>query len=137
MIVSRPILNPQATFKADCLATDSIGNFVYISSSEVSGKPQVTKVDITSTLKTPAVGVIVSKITATSCVVQRLGRVDFSTAGITTLIPGRRYFINTDSLPVLGVPAVVSGFLVAQPIGVATSPTILDVRLGECVKILS
>jgi len=60
----------------------------------MSGVYQVTKVDISTYGKYPAVGMITEKSTSTRCLVSVVAEVATST----TLIPERLYFIGFDSL---------------------------------------
>lgn len=92
-------------FNADCLSSDSVGMFVYITGPAILSILQVTCADITTTGKYPAVGMIVEKSSATRCFVQVLGELDISPSN---LIPGKTYFVGTDghmtSLPPVPVP---------------------------------
>lgn len=105
-------------FSADCLSSDVIGMFVYITGPAVSSIPQVTCADIATTGKYPAVGVIVEKTTTTRCFVQVLGELEVISP---VLDPGKTYFVGADghmtsmapSPPLLGKVAI-------QAIGVAT-----------------
>lgn len=105
-------------FEADCLAADSVGDFVYITGTPVSGFYQVTQVDITDPSAMPAVGVIVEKSTSTRCFVQTEGL--FFTSGLT---PQARYWVGADS-QISPSPPVSD---IAQVIGIALSDT--DLKL--------
>lgn len=104
-------------FEANCLATDSLMDMVRITGPSVGGVFQVTKVDVTSKTKMPAVGIIVQKPTPTTCLVQVRGEVITPFA----LAPGGRYFVGANSQPSLPpVPApAVDGISLVQWIGVA------------------
>ena len=104
-------------FKANCLVSDVIGTFVYITGLAVSGVPQVTQVDIQTFGKYPAVGMIFEKPTTTLCTVIVFGEVDILSP---TLIPGRPYFIGFDGLITNVPPAPGPGTYAAiQSIGTA------------------
>jgi hypothetical protein len=104
-------------FQADCLALDVVGMFVYVTGSAVLGIPQVTKVDIQTYGKYPAVGMIVEKPTATRCLVQAFGEIAVLPAA---LIPGRPYFVGLDSLLTNIPPAPAPGTRAAiQAVGTA------------------
>lgn len=82
-------------FQADCLVTDVIGEFVYITGPAVAGVPQVTKVDIQTFGKYPSTGMIIEKSTTTRCMIIVFGEVEVSPS---VLIPGRPYFIGLDGM---------------------------------------
>ncbi len=102
-------------FAADCLVSDVVGMFVYVTGPAILEIPQVTCTDITTTGKYPAVGVIIEKSTSTRCFVQVLGELDTS-----ALDPGKTYFVGADgfmtSLPPIPTPL---GKVAVQAIGVA------------------
>lgn len=93
-------------FQADCLSSDAVGTFVYPAGLAVAGVPQVTKVDLLTMGKFPAIGMIVEKSSATRCLVQARGEVEVSPA---VLIPGHSYFIGLDGLLSDGPPVPGSG----------------------------
>ena len=100
-------------FAASCIAGDAIGSFVYLSGSE-----SVRTVDIDDLGKMPAVGIVISKGSPTTCVVQVTGEVD-----ATGLTPGPQY-VGTSSTPVGTRPANPgAGLRNIQFIGTAISAT--------------
>jgi hypothetical protein len=99
---------------ATCQSTDAVGDLVYISGDSTAGITQVTKVDILNYLKMPAVGVIVSKSSSTSCKILRYGLLSMS-----GLVPGKTYFVDFDSTPTDVRPVPSSGSVFVQVIGVA------------------
>jgi hypothetical protein len=104
-------------FAADCLPTDTNGQFVYITGPAVGGWPQVTKVDISTNGMYPAVGVLIEKDTPTRCMVHVIGEFAVSPAN---LIPGKPYFIGADSMLTHIPPvALVGGFVAVQAVGTA------------------
>jgi hypothetical protein len=114
-------------FSATCLATDLVGNFAY-----VTGPYAVTTVDISDSTKIPTIGVIISKSTPTTCVVQWHGEVSGLYVG---LIPGKMYFVGSDGRPSATVPVIISGYGYIQKIGVGLNPsTLLVMPSLELVK---
>ena len=119
-------------FEADCLATDVVGDFVYINGAPVSGFFQVTRVDITNPSHLPTVGIIVEKSTTTRCFVQRFGLIDVSTfPSAPTLVPQSKYWIGFDGRLRDTLPEPVSGVAVAQLVGQALSTTELLLLEGS------
>ena len=55
---------------ANCLSSDSVEDVVYVTGDDVSGRIQVSKVDIDDGAKMPGIGVIVSKSSSTECKVR-------------------------------------------------------------------
>lgn len=104
-------------FQADCLVTDIIGEFVYITGPAVAGIPQVTKVNIQVYGMYPSVGLIIEKSTTTRCMVMVFGEVEVLPA---TLVPGRPYFIGLSAMITNIPPAPAPGtFAAIQAIGTA------------------
>lgn len=94
-----------------CLSGDAVGDFVYVSAAST-----VAKADADDTGKLPCIGVITSKPTATSAVVQTTGEVTLS--GLTA---GAIYYLSGTAGSITATP--VSSH--AVPIGVAKSTTVL------------
>lgn len=115
-------------FIADCLVSDVVGMFVYITGPAVLGIPQVTCADISTIGKYPAVGVITEKTTVTRCFVQVLGELEVIPSD---LDPGKAYFVGTNG-HMTNVPPVpvISGKVAIQTIGVAidTGKLLLNVH---------
>ena len=110
------------TFDATCQATDAVGNLVYSKADN-----EVETIDITDSSKMPAVGIILEKITATTCVVQTFG--PYEIAGLT---PGQRYWAGALGVPSDLFPTAASGGIaIAQVVGFAlsTDELILDPEL--------
>lgn len=83
-----------APIRSDCLASDAVGDFVYVTADKINGRLQVAKTDITNISKTPVVGIITSKPASTVCDVQTGG----SVVGIYTgLTPQEVLFVGADS----------------------------------------
>lgn len=102
-------LAAQGTFT--CLSGDAAGDWVYISAANT-----VAKADADDTAKLPVIGVIVSKPTTTSCVVQTTGQVTLS--GLTA---GAIYYLSGAAGAITATPVSAN----AVPIGIAKSTTVL------------
>lgn len=102
-------------FVAGCPATMTVGKWVYISGPSISGVYQVKAVDISDPIKVPAVGVVVEKLSSTSCRVMWEGEV---TGVFSSLTPRRVYFIQSDGSIGIVPPASGSGYYV-QRVGLA------------------
>lgn len=74
---------------ADCLAGDGVGALVYITGDRVGQFYQVATVDPSDRDKMPAVGMIIQKMTTTTCVIQFDGNVESVYSGLT---PGELLF---------------------------------------------
>ncbi len=117
---------------ADCLSTDSVLDYVYVTGDAVLGKIQVAMVDIDDLGKMPAIGVIVSKVTplGTECVVRRIG--DIITSGLT---PNLVYWIDTNARAVNPRPSdPVAGVRVLQIAGRALTNTTLQVTVNSDIR---
>lgn len=90
-----------APILGDCLSTDAVGDFVYLTADRIGSIVQVETVDITDLLKMPAIGVIIEKPDTTKCRIQTSGIVE---GVFTGLVPQRRYFIGTDGRLTLTAP---------------------------------
>jgi len=107
------------TFTGTCLAGDAVGDLMYVSGAALA----VTKADVTNFVKLPAVGCIVSKPSATSCIVQTSGLVSGVYSGLT---PGKLYVVGTNSRPTLTLPTPgVGSSLFLQGIGIAIDTNLL------------
>ncbi len=107
------------TFTGVCVAGDAVGDLMYVTGP---GKT-VAKSDITDFTKTPVVGCIVSKPTATSCIIQTAGLVSSVYTGLTA---GKIYVVGTNSRPALALPVPApSTSLFLQQIGIAVDTNLL------------
>ena len=88
-------------FAATCQATDAVNQFVYVAGDAVGGVAVVACADPTDPAKMPAIGMILSKSSATDCVVVWLGVV--ALAGLT---PNARYFLDSTGFAVDSLSAV-------------------------------
>lgn len=113
-LVSDPVIEP-FVFVANCLASDVVGDCVYISADAIATVIQVTKVDATDVLKMPVRGIIVSKFSSTVCSVVYYGAVSL-TGIVPPLSTGKRYFAGASSKPT-AVPPTRPTFI--QVVGIA------------------
>ncbi len=114
------------SWDADCLSSDEVGHFIYVTGVPIGGFRQVAKCEPTDSAKMPSPGIIISKSNATRCVVQVLG--ELATTGLS---PGvdNRYWIGADSKLANAPPATpASGTIVVQVAGVALEGSILMLR---------
>lgn len=114
----------QHAFWADCDPTLVVGEWVYITGPSVAGRYQVARVDFADYNKLPAVGVAVSKPTASTCQVQWGGEV----SGLDTLTPRRVYFLQGDARIGLGPPTGSGQYV--QRLGVALDANTLLISLN-------
>lgn len=112
---------------ADCTAAEAVGDPVYISSAAVGDRWQVRTTDYTDFNKMPAVGVIIDKPTATTCVVQVGGEVSIYT-GLTV---GRKVFVSISGIEQPPVSRPLSGVKYVQSLGVATGTTTVAMNVGS------
>jgi len=105
---------------ATCQATDAVGHCVYFDGDIASDLYSVTKADPAVPTKMPAIGVIIEKPTATTCVVQTGGRLPGIVTGFTA---GDIAYVGTD------------GFLTQTPPG--TYPQVMGVASDDEEILLS
>ena len=109
---------PSKWLKANCQATDSVGDCVCIAAEYTGGRYQVTKADPTDINRMPAVGVIVAKTTDTNCKVQFLGEMNGSL--YSGLPIGKPLFVGADGRLSAAVPnPPVAGYAFAQAMGLS------------------
>jgi len=107
-----------------CLSGDAVGDWVYI-----SGASTVAKADADAPL-TPAIGVIVSKETTTSCTV----RVSGLMTGLTGLTAGSIHYLSATAGAITATAPAAPN---AIPVGVAVSTTsLLVMPTGATFKVL-
>ena len=119
-------------FTASCSASEQVGDFVYVAGSG----PDVRKVDIDDWGKMPGVGMVISKSTATSCVVQTSGEIPEDV--LTGLTVSRLlYYIGVDSKVALS-PFVrpLTGTRYIQAAGTAIGATRFVLRLSSPIGVL-
>jgi len=108
----------------NCSTFEKVGDFVYI-----SGSNTVSKTDISNINSSLALGVIVSKPTATTCEVQMEGLCNVFTG----LIPGRTYFLSLTKGSISSLPPVISGSILLE-VGKALTPTSLILHIKSPIK---
>jgi phage tail sheath gpL-like len=115
---------------ADCIAADAAGDMVRISADEVAGVKQVAKIDITAAAPTHLpVGMIITKLSTTRCVVQVAGEIIGVYSGLT---PGLPLFINAASRLTHSVPTHPgSGVKSVHHAAQALSSTSLFLRIQQ------
>jgi hypothetical protein len=89
-------------FIALCPSEIVSGDCVYISGDKTSGLYQVELVDITSLLRSPAIGLVINKPTSTTATVLVTGEV---TGVYTGLTPNASYFVDFDGRLTDAVPS--------------------------------
>ena len=116
----------QGTFSATCTISESVGDFVRATSG---GGPTVAAVDIDATPTEVAIGIIINKPTATTCLVQRSGTVTLG--GLTA---GANYFVGLASTATAPRPAAPgSGKRTIQIVGQALTSTLLALAISPRV----
>lgn len=98
--------------RATLIASDSVGDAVYVSGPRSGVLYDVTKLQVTTGNEPAFAGVIIKKFSDTEGLVQFAGPVLGIYGGLT---PGSRYFVGNDALPTL-TPDQFS-----HPMGIATS----------------
>jgi hypothetical protein len=110
---------PRKWLKANCLATDSVGDCVYVTGDAVGGFYQVSKSDPRDQTKMPSIGIITVKKSPTECRVQFIGEVHSVYVG---LIPRSTLFVGSNGrLSETPPDALVGGYAFVQPMGTAAS----------------
>jgi hypothetical protein len=123
-------------FTALCYSSDAVGDAVYIMGDRVNGSFQVTKVDIdeSNVVKAVACGVIIQKLSPTTCKVQTSGRILGLYTGLT---PGLSLFVQEDSrlghAPPVNPPV---GRRVVQSLAYALAADVLLVRPWPPTRVL-
>jgi len=110
---------PRKWLKANCLATDVVGDCVYVTGDTIGGFYQVTRADPHDQTKMPSIGVIISKKNPTECRVQFIGEV----LGVyTSLTPRGTLFVGSDGRLSHSPPVPLpGGYAFVQPMGSAVS----------------
>lgn len=110
---------------ADCTTAEAIGDFVCISGPQVSNRDQVTKADPSDYDKLPAVGVIISKPSPTTCLVQWMGETPAIFSGLSA---GEPYFLGADSRLAEVPPPPAMRDMFVQVVAIALSDDRVYVR---------
>jgi hypothetical protein len=134
---------PGRYFDAECPATASVGDFVFVTGDAVGGVLQVDRVlptspDLTTPPAMPSLGVIVEKPSSVSCLVHGGPGIVTSTILGVVLTPNQRYFVGFNGRVAPAAPTPpVGGCALVQHIGVALSATqLLLVPDFSLVKVL-
>ena len=123
MGVSRRLSAPQSVL-ADCTATESVGDPVYISAPKAGGRWQVRQADPADDAKMPAIGFVSSKPSATTCYVQVAGDLD-GFAGLTAGQPVFAAFGGVEQPP---IAYPLAGIKSVQRLGIAVSSDTVHVN---------
>jgi len=102
--------------QANCLASDAVGDSVYVTAPDVGGLIQVTKADPSTSAKMPAIGVIQTKLSSTLCIVKLFGELSGVYTGFTA---GDVLYVGA-----AGTPSHTPG-AISQVLGVALSDDIV------------
>jgi hypothetical protein len=118
---------------ADCTAGEAIGDFVYVSAAPVAGQDQVRVADPTDAAKVPAIGVIISKPTSTTCRVQWGG---ISPALFSGLNAGSVCFLDRDASPTETPPSPSGDNVYVQALGIsfAADRVLIDPDLSMTLR---
>lgn len=103
---------------ADCSSAEAVGDFVCISGPPIVNRDQVRKADPADYDRLPAVGVIISKSSPTTCLVQWLGETPAIFSGLSA---GEVYFLGADSRLANVPPLPTSRDMFVQIVAVALS----------------
>lgn len=113
-----------------CLASDSVGDVVYIRTVFNGTRYRIEAADPSDGDKMPGVAVILSKQSPTACVIQFQGFLDLYSG----LDPGEPYFVGTDSQPAkVGDANFPGAGTQKQQIGVATDDDELLFRAMDVI----
>jgi len=112
---------------SDCLVTDVVGNFVYITGDRIESALQIETVNIEDLAKMPAIGIITEKLSSTKCRLQTSGIVEGVLSGLT---PQERYYIGTDGKATATPPEPGAGetfYIQYVGIAIASNALYLDI----------
>jgi len=113
---------------ADCDASNAVGDCVYPTGTRVSGKLQVALADPRDATKSPAFGVIVEKLTSTTCVVRTRGELDGVYSGLSI---GAMVWLDLNGLLTQNNATIVAlsgGEVIVQSMGIATDVDLVQLR---------
>jgi len=126
-IVPPPDPSLDNSFTGTCLATDIVGDLVYVTGASRA----VTKADPTNSNKMPIVGCITSKSSSTDCIVQTN---DLVPSVYSSLTPGKLHFVGIDGRPTAAViPPGIGETLLVQAIGFAIDSNLLLMSPGTLI----
>jgi hypothetical protein len=118
-------------FFANCLTSDTEGQLVRIASADILGVANVTKVSPEYVSTMPTIGMLVEKISTTTCIVQTSGYV--KVIALPALVAGKRYFVGLNSLPSqypADLGSSLTGIAIVQVIGVARDLNVLELNIS-------
>lgn len=120
---------------ADCPAGIIVDDLVYVTGAAIGGIMQVDLVDVTDRAKMPAYGIVVSKSSATRCVVQTLGKY---TTGV-ALTPGKPVYVGATGQPTSTKPTLGGSpsIAITQIIGYAWDTNQMFLNLGDFSLIIA
>ena len=101
-----------------CSASDTVGQVMYITGDKSGEKWRVAAADPTDRSKMPGLGILISKSTSTSGVLQFFGEISLVFTGLT---PNAKYFVGSGGNISLTPPD--PGYI--QGIGLATASNVL------------
>jgi hypothetical protein len=118
-------------FTGTCDEEVATGDAVYVSGPDKA----VSRVDITDPTKIPVHGIVVSKPSATTCLVQTSGLVEGVVSGLT---PNAPYFVSDEGRPSLVRPHGTNDDpIFVLPLGYAVDETTLLLRLSPFYRVRS
>jgi hypothetical protein len=107
--------------EAFCFAADAVGHAVYLTGNKVGDKYQITRVDIDDITTMPSIGIILEKLSATTCIVQTGGIIRDIYTGLT---PQKPLFVGANSMLTHVAPAYpTAGRRAQQMMGQALATT--------------
>lgn len=117
------------TFSAICPSSLIVGDVVYISGDKSGSFFTVDKVDITTTTKMPAIGVIITKPTSTTATVMALGKIVGLYTGLT---PNANLFPDSSGrLTETPVVSPSTGIRLVQHVARALSSDTLLIKIED------
>jgi len=123
-LVARFGLDTSKIRRCICPSNVSIGHLVAIVGNQ-NGIELVDKADPVHYERLPAVGMVISKIDATTCLVQFYGE---SPSIFNNLAPGEIYFLGKDSFISVVPPRPNGVDVFVQNVGMALSPTTIFIK---------
>jgi hypothetical protein len=131
MIVTGPTRQAEVYSQGICQASDSVGDLVRISGPVVGRVYAVTKADPSDATKMPAIGTVIQKFTATTCLIQKTGLLSLS--GLPALMTGHLVFVGLDGKPTTTRPfpgASGTGFAIVQAVGIAAATDKVELKVS-------
>jgi hypothetical protein len=130
--------NPPVTksvIRGSCTASENVGDAVYVSGPKAGNSYPVARADCNDRDRMPAVGFIIAKLSAVSCVVQTADPVEGIFGG--ALVRGKTYLVGTDGSIQNNVatPGAPAGVTYVQFVGVAMASNTLLARPDFNIKV--